>query len=122
MKKINTFEEMKAEVDALLAAPMCCKELKAAAEKWLASLGTENQEEAADEFIDELLEDVNSIDDTIGFFGSKQAKLAFGEEEAAKRLEALKQAKAAGEEYCTCPACQAGAAIMLSQSLLYPQE
>lgn len=37
----------------LLAAPMCCKELRAAAEAWLAALGTEKEADAAKAYVAE---------------------------------------------------------------------
>lgn len=64
------------KVNELLAAPSCCKELKEACENWLAAVGTSEdaEAEATKALIAELEDDVNLIDDTIGFFGTPMAK------------------------------------------------
>ena len=103
---------VKDKVNELLEAGSCCAELKEAGEKWLEAVGTENEEVATKNLIAELEDDVNLIDDTIGFFGSPMAAEIFGAEGAAQKLEEAKSAKEGGEKYCICPACQAGAEIL----------
>ena len=98
-------EKTIALVKEVLAAPSCCAELKAAGEKWLASVGTGEQKAAADALLAELKEDVSSIDGVIGFFGSEAGKGYFGAEKAAQLLKAAQDAKAAGGKYCICGAC-----------------
>ena len=78
-------EKTIALVKEILAAPSCCAELK---------------------------EDVNGIDDVIGFFGSEAGKGYFGAEKAAQLLKAAQDAKAAGGKYCICDACQKGAKLI----------
>ena len=99
-------------VKEVIAAPSCCSELKAAAEAWLSSVGTNAQKGAAEKLLAELKEDVNSIDDVIGFFGSDAGKGYFGAEKAAELLKAAQEAKAAGGKYCICAACQAGSKLI----------
>ena len=105
-------EKTIALVKEVLAAPSCCAELKAAGEKWLASVGTGEQKAAADALLAELKEDVSSIDGVIGFFGSEAGKGYFGAEKAAQLLKAAQDAKAAGGKYCICDACQKGAKLI----------
>ena len=62
--------------------------------------------------VDELKEDVLGIDDLIAFAGSEEGKNVFGAEGAAAMKSDAEKAKAAGEKYCTCPACQAGGKIL----------
>ena len=76
--KQETLNFVKEQTAALIAAPSCSAEAKAAAEKWLTAVG-------------------------VGVFGAELAKniLAHAEE-----------IKAAGAEYCDCPACAACKAIL----------
>ena len=46
------------KVNALIAAPTCCAELRAVAEEWLKAVGTEGEKEASAKLIAELEEDV----------------------------------------------------------------
>ncbi len=105
-------EKTVACVKNLAAAPSCCAELKAAARAWLDAVGTAGQKAAAEALLAELKEDVNGIDDVIGFFGSEAGKGYFGEEKADALLKAAKDAKAAGGKYCICDACQFGSKLI----------
>ena len=83
-----------------------------AAQAWLDAVGKDGEKAAAEAFLKELKEDVCTIDDALGFFGSPKAVEYFGEEKA-KELEALgKQIKADGGKWCFCPACAAGAKLL----------
>ena len=103
-----------------MAAPSCCQELKDACQTYLDAVGTDREHQAAKDLIVELEEDVCSIDDTIGFFGSEDAAQMFGAEKAAEILAHMKEVKAQGGIYCDCPACSAGAAILNSRESILP--
>lgn len=102
------------EVENLIAAPSCDKDLKAKAQAYLKNSKDESVRKA---FLDELSEDVCFIDSAIGFFEGGAKKL-FGEEAAAKMLSDAKEKKAQGEKYCTCDACQAGKKILEHKDLV----
>lgn len=104
--------DIRKEVETLIAAPSCCKEAKEAGEAYLAAIGTDHQASAAKALVDELKEDVLGIYDLIAFSGSEEGKNVFGAEGAAAMKADAEKAKAAGEKYCTCPACQAGGKIL----------
>ncbi len=105
-------EKTVALVKEMMAASSCCADLKAAARAWLDSVGTDGQKAAAEALLAELKEDVNGIDEVIGFFGSEAGKGYFGAEKAGALLKAAQDAKAAGGKYCICDACQAGAKLI----------
>lgn len=60
----------------------------------------------------ELEEDVLTLDQNIEFFASPAAAEKFGKEAAEGYLAHFKEAKAAGEKWCDCPACAAGKAVL----------
>ena len=96
------------KVNALIAAPTCCAELRAVAEEWLKAVGTDGEKEAS----------AKLLDDVIPFFESEDAVRFFGAEGAKEKADAAKQAKADGGIYCLCPACQAGASILAEKESL----
>lgn len=102
----------------VIAAPSCCAELKEAAQNWIDAVGTDGEKKAAEVLIAELKEDVMPIDPTIEFFGSDAAAGIFGAEKAAELEAHAKEVKAAGGEYCDCPACSAGKAILDNQDVI----
>lgn len=64
---------------ALMTAPTCSEEAKAAAQAWLDAVGTAQEAEETRKFVQELEEDIISIDELIAFAESDQGKAAFGE-------------------------------------------
>ena len=102
----------------MISNPPCCPELKEAGQKWLDAIGTEGERAAAEALIEELKQDVNTIDDTIGFFSSDFAKEHIGAEGIEKMLKEVLAAKEKGEKWCTCPACQRGAKILEAAKVL----
>ena len=94
----------------LLAAPMCCKELRAAAEAWLAALGTDEEAAATKAYVTELEADIMPVDGLIAFTREEERAAAM-----AAHGHALKDA---GRLYCDCPACTAAAAILEKKSQL----
>lgn len=97
---------------ALMDAPTCSKETKAAAESWLEAVGTDAEAAETQKYIAELEADIMPIDQLIHFAGSEQGKALFGEEKAAGIVVHSQEIKAAGAKYCDCPACQAVEAIL----------
>lgn len=97
---------------ALMAAPSCCPEAKAAAQAWLDAAGTGREHAETEKYLAELAEDVTPIDGLIAFASSKAAAAHMGEEAAKGLLAHARQLKAAGAKYCDCPACTAALAIL----------
>ena len=108
----ETLAYVKEQTAALMAAPSCSAEAKAAAEKWLAAVGTAEEKEATKAYIAELEADIMPIDGLIGFAGSEAGEKVFGAELAKNILAHAKEIKAAGAAYCDCPACSAVKAIL----------
>ena len=107
-----TKEEIRAKVQEMIDAPSCCKELKEMGNAYLEAFGTENEAEAQKALIQEMKEDVTSIEDLIGFAGSARAAQVMGKETAQGLLAAAKAAKDAGEDTCICAACQAAKVLL----------
>ena len=106
------------KVNAVINAPSCCPELKAVAEEYLASQGTEKEAEAAKALIAELEVDVQPIDAVINFFGTPLAKEKFGAEMAGNILAHAKEVKAGGGVYCDCAACAPGKEILDNREVI----
>ena len=96
----------------LIDAPTCNSETKAAAKAWLDAVGTENEAAETKKYIDELEADIMPIDNLIGFAGSEQGAAYFGADTAAGIVAHAKEIKAAGAQYCDCPACAIVADIL----------
>lgn len=110
--KQETLNFVKEQTTALIAAPSCSAEAKAAAEKWLAAVGTADEAEATKAYVAELEADIMPIDGLIAFAGSDAGVGVFGAELAKNILAHAEEIKAAGAEYCDCPACAACKAIL----------
>ena len=106
------------KINELIATSSCCAEAKAAAQAYLAAVGTERQAEEAKKFIKELEEDIEPIDDLLAFAGSDTAVKYFGAEGQKKFLAHAEELKASGAKYCDCPACSTVAAILAKKELL----
>ena len=97
----------------LMEAPTCSKEAKNAAETWLSAVGTENEETETDKYFAKLEQDIVTVDGLIAFAESDAGSQVFGGEDAAKGVaDHARQIKAAGANYCDCPACAAVEAIL----------
>ena len=95
----------------ILHASSSCPEIKAAAQDWLDSIGTDREKAAAERYLAELEEDVTPIDRLIGLLNSELGEQIFGD----KRNFMLKKAcdsRDLGMPYCICAACNAGGAIL----------
>ena len=110
--KQETLNFVNEQTAALIAAPSCSAEAKAAAEKWLAAVGTADEAEATKAYVAELEADIMPIDGLIAFAGSDAGVGVFGAELAKNILAHAEEIKAAGAEYCDCPACAACKAIL----------
>ena len=106
-------KELKTKLaNAVLEAPSACPEFKAAAEKLLAAIGTDEEVSAGLALVAEAEEDIVPIDGCIAFMQSDKAKELFGAEGAAAAEAHMKDIKAQGAQYCDCPGCTAAAAII----------
>jgi hypothetical protein len=104
-----TKEELKTSVKKLTEAGSCNPNLKAAADKWLAS---PDDNAAADALITSLEDSVTTIDELIELTGSEMGVKIFGEDGAKNMNTSAKEAKEGGAKYCICPACQIGGKIL----------
>ena len=111
-------EEIAQTVQTMIQASSCCEELKNAGRKWLDAIGTAGEHAAAEALLQEIREDVATIEHVIEFFESPQAKQIFGAEQAKAMAEHAHAVKAAGGKWCDCPACTAGLKILDNASLL----
>ena len=100
------------KTNELINAATCNSETKAAAEAWLAAVGTDREAEATETYVKELEADIMPIDGLIAFAGSEAGVGVFGAELAKNILAHAKEIKAAGAAYCDCPACAACKAIL----------
>ena len=100
----------------LLAAPSACQEVKAAANAWLAAVGTEAEAAETAKYIAELAADIMPIDGLIAFGETELALNIFGAD-GVKALKAhAQELKTSGAKYCDCPACAACKAILDRQA------
>lgn len=100
------------EVKNLMNAPSCCPEAKAACEKWLAAVGTSEEEAATAALKAEVAADIMPIEGLIAFAGSEAGEKVFGKDLASQILAHAKDIQAKGATHCDCPACSACAAIL----------
>ena len=113
-----TKTEVKQEVEKLLKANSLCPKGREAVQAYLEAYGTANEKGKAEALLQELEEDITSIDDLIAFAGSEHGRQIFGEEKAAAILKAAKEAKEKGEETCICEACQIAKVILANKTAL----
>ena len=106
------------QTQALMAAPSCSKEAKAAAQAWLDAVGTDKEAEETKKYIAELEGDIMPIDMLIQFAESDGGVKVFGEDTAKAVAAHAKEIKAKGAVYCDCPACTAAAAILAKKDSL----
>ena len=113
-----TKTEVKQEVEKLLKANSLCPEGREAVQTYLEAYGTADEKSKAEALLQELEEDITSIDDLIAFAESEHGRQIFGEEKAAAVLKAAKEAKDKGEETCICEACQIAKVILANRTAL----
>ena len=110
-----------AEVHKLVDAPSVYEGLKAKAEEFLSAVDTAQEKSAFRTLVEEIKNDVLTIDRLIGFTGSPDGTALFGAQRAGELNAAAKKAKEQGEDTCICPACQAGKAILKNQAAIAQQ-
>ena len=110
--------EVKQEAEKLLKANSLCPEGKEAVQAYLEAYGTADEKGKAEALLQELEEDITSIDGLIAFAGSEHGRQIFGEEKAAAVLKAAKEAKEKGGETCICEACQIAKVILANRTAL----
>ena len=103
----KVLEYVKNETENLLKAPSACKEVKEMATKWKNSIGGADELLVAKEYIKELEEDIEGIDDLVAFACSPVAEKVFGKEGAEGFKAHALELKKSGAKYCDCPACTA---------------
>ena len=105
-------EELIRTVRTMIAAASCCRELNAAGQKWLDSLGSAGESAAWNALLAEIREDICTIEDALAFFESEHGTKFFGAEKAKALAARARTRKAQGEKWCDCPACSAGVKIL----------
>ena len=108
----ETRREIMEKTRALMEAPTCSSEAKAAAQRWLDAAGTEAEKEETQRYIKELEGDIMPVDMLIGFAKSEKGAAYFGAEKAAEVAAHGEEIRAAGAQYCDCPACAIVAEIL----------
>lgn len=98
------------KTNELLAVEWCCEELKVEANNWLAAVGTANEHEATVKYLQELSEDVMTVDQLAELVETGKLPAEFGAHVA--------ELKAAGALYCDCDACAPGAEILAKKDEL----
>ena len=110
--------ELNKKVKEKIAAPTCSRELKDAGQNYLNALGTDAEKTAAAALLQEVREDVCTLDQTIPFFESELGTQIFGAERAKVMAAHAREIKAQGAKWCDCPACAAGVKILENASVL----
>ena len=105
--------ELTRTVKEMIAAPSCCQELKAAGQNYLNA-----EKAAAAALLQEIREDVCTLDQTIPFFESELGAQIFGAERAEAMAAHAREIKEQGAKWCDCPACAAGVKILENASAL----
>lgn len=114
----TTLDRVTEQTRLLMAAPSCSQEARQAAQDWLDALGTDREAAQTQAYLQELEEDLVTVDELIAFAQSAAGRQVFGPEAAnvAAHGRALKEA---GARFCDCPACQAAAAILTETDRLH---
>ena len=94
------------KVKELIAAPSCNPELKEIAGEWLDSIGMPDETEKFNALLGNAEACKTPIDGCIEFLKSDMGKKIYGDK-AETVLKDAENRKAAGEDTCICPACQA---------------
>lgn len=111
MDKKEALAFAKEQTEKLINAGSVCKEAKEAAEKWLASLGTEREKAETAAYMKELSEDLETVEELLEFTNSPLCEKLFGERAAGFKAHA-EELKKSGAKYCDCPACSAAEKIL----------
>lgn len=96
----------------LINVPFCDSKVKAAAQSWLESVGTEKETDETKKYIAELEDGILSIDSAIAFAESDKGIQILGDEQAKNVAAHSRKRKSDGEKYCGCDACLTAAEIL----------
>lgn len=102
----------------LMEAHTCSKEAKAAAQAWLDAVGTADEGAETQKYIAELEADLVTVDALIALAESELGSQIFGAEAAQGVAAHGREIKAAGAQYCDCPACVAVVDILAKKEEL----
>ena len=108
----STLDFLVQKTHELIDAPTCSSETRASAQRWLAAVGTADEQAETAVYLTALQADIMPIDQLIAFSQSDDGIAYFGAEAAAGIAAHAKEIKQAGAKYCDCPACLAAAAIL----------
>lgn len=89
----------------------CCPDLKKAAEKWLDAIGTQDEQQAIDDYLAACANCLMPVDELIEFCKGELDYFIFGDSQAEELAHAY-QLKADGAKYCDCPVCAAALDIL----------
>ena len=104
------------KVRDMATTPTCCPVLRRAAKGYLSSMSVEKT--AAKNFIDELEEDIQTVDELVTAAHSEQLIELLGAAHARLLADKADALKARGEKYCDCPACKIGREILVHKKVL----
>ena len=113
-----TKAEIAEKVKDLIEAPSCYAKLKTLAEDWLKAQGTAEEKAMSSKLVAELEEDVQTAEDSLGFFASETGRKIVGADFAAQMETHFKELVDAGVKWCDCPACAAGRAILDNKEVI----
>jgi hypothetical protein len=114
----NLKKEIIGKTQDLIKSPSVCPEAKKAGEAWLRSVDTPSEKAETAKFLQELSEDITSIDGLVGFASSKYAIEEMGEKNAKALKKHAEKIKKDGALYCDCPACAAALSILAKKDEL----
>ncbi len=101
-----------------LLAGHCTDAIREAGQKWLDTMNDSAANgEAAKAYVAALEQGVATIDEAIAFMESDMAREMFGDKQA-EMVAAEKAKKAAGAQFCGCPACTAALDILSKKEYL----
>lgn len=99
------------EVKKLIAAPSCFPDFRKVAEDYLNSVGKPDESEKLETLKKWAAECRTDIDPCIEFLKSDMGHQIYGDK-TDETIAYANERKAAGEDTCICPACQASKAIL----------
>ena len=115
----RVLQEVVEKTRALIVAPTCSAETKAAAQRWLGAVGTDGELDETKKYLEELQADIMPIDNLIAFAQSDKGVQYFGAQSAAQIAAHAQEIKAAGAQYCDCPACALVEEILQKRDALF---
>ena len=110
--------ELTRTVKEMIAAPSCCRELKAAGQNYLNALGTDAEKAAAAALLQEIRGGVCARGRTSPCGEWELGAQMFGAERAKAMAAHAREIKEQGAKWCDCPACAAGVKILENASAL----